>query len=179
MKLQINSSLPKWKLQPRTKPFETNRENACFFLSSRKNWNLRQMNAWFPPSPYPKLFRIAWQLYTLVFRPRQLWIEGGEGVYFFCLEDTGVGRKSWKIDGIVSTVLSGVVASFQIGAISKMLYFQHTAHWQHTLSPTKHLINGSFSCLFFVIKVTRTLWLAQHSAMILSLLPLETWVVWS
>ena len=25
-----------------------------------KTWNLRQMNARFPPSPYPKLFRIAW-----------------------------------------------------------------------------------------------------------------------
>ena len=58
-----------------------------------KNWNLRQMNARFPPSPYPKLFRIAWQLYTLVFRPRQLWIGGVEEVYFFCLEETGVGRK--------------------------------------------------------------------------------------
>ena len=34
------------------------------------------------------------QLYTLVFRPRQLWIGGGEGAYFFCLEETGVGRKS-------------------------------------------------------------------------------------
>ena len=54
-----------------------------------KNWNLRQMNARFPPSPYPKLFRIAWQLYMLVFRPRQLWIGGGEGAYFFCLEETG------------------------------------------------------------------------------------------
>ena len=32
------------------------------------------------------------------------------GAYFFCLEETGVGGKSWKIDGIVSTVLSGVVA---------------------------------------------------------------------
>ena len=59
-----------------------------------KNWNRRQMNARFPPSPYPKLFRIAWQLYTLVFRPRQLWIGGGEGVYFLCLGETGVGRKS-------------------------------------------------------------------------------------
>ena len=59
-----------------------------------KNWNLRQMNAWFPTSPYPKLFTIAWQLYTLVFRPRQLWIGGGEGAYFFSLEETGVGRKS-------------------------------------------------------------------------------------
>ena len=59
-----------------------------------KNWNLRQMNAWFPPAPYPKLFRIEWQLYTLVFRPRQLWIGGGEGVYFLCLVETGVGRKS-------------------------------------------------------------------------------------
>ena len=48
----------------------------------------------FPPSPYPKLFRIAWQLYTLDFRPRQLWIVGGEGVYFLCLGQTGVGRKS-------------------------------------------------------------------------------------
>ena len=59
-----------------------------------KNWNLRQMNARFPPSPYPKLFRIAWQLYTLAFRPRQLWIGGGEGVYVLCLGETGVGRKS-------------------------------------------------------------------------------------
>ena len=25
-----------------------------------KNWNLRQVNARFPLSPYPKLFRIAW-----------------------------------------------------------------------------------------------------------------------
>ena len=68
-----------------------------------------QMNARFPPSPYPKLFTIAWQLYTFVFRPRQLWTGGGEGAYFFCLEETGVGRKSLKINGIVSTVLSGVV----------------------------------------------------------------------
>ena len=45
-------------------------------------------------SPYPKLFRIAWQLYMLVFRARQLWKGGGEGAYFFCLEETGVGRKS-------------------------------------------------------------------------------------
>ena len=59
-----------------------------------KNWNLRQMNARFPPSPYPKLFRIAWQLYMLAFRPRQLWIGGGEGVYVLCLGETGVGRKS-------------------------------------------------------------------------------------
>ena len=59
-----------------------------------KNWNLRQMNARFLPSPHPKLFRIAWQLYTLVFRPRQLWIGGGEGVYVLCLGETGVGRKS-------------------------------------------------------------------------------------
>ena len=58
------------------------------------NWNVRQMNAWFPPSPYPKLFRIAWQLYTLVFRPRQLWIGGGEGAYFSCLKEIWVGRKS-------------------------------------------------------------------------------------
>ena len=35
---------------------------------------------------------------------------GEEGAYFFCLEETGVGGKSWKIDEIVSTVLSGVVA---------------------------------------------------------------------
>ena len=59
-----------------------------------KNWNLRQINARFSPSPYPKFFRIAWQLYTLVFRPRQLWIGGGEGAYFFCLEEKRVGRKS-------------------------------------------------------------------------------------
>ena len=77
-----------------------------------KNWNLRQMNARFSPSPYPKLFRIAWQLYTLAFRPRQLWIGGGEGVYILCLGETGVGRKSEKIHEIVSTVLSGTVAPY-------------------------------------------------------------------
>ena len=32
---------------------------------------------------------------------------------FFCLEETGLGRKSLKIDRIVSTVLSGVVAVIQ------------------------------------------------------------------
>jgi len=59
-----------------------------------KNWNLRQMNARCRPVPYRKLFRITWKLYTLVFRPRQLWIESGEGANFFCLEETGLGRKS-------------------------------------------------------------------------------------
>ena len=43
---------------------------------------------------------------------------GGERVYFLCLEETGVGRKSYKIDGIVSTVLSGVVARNISGTIS-------------------------------------------------------------
>ena len=56
-----------------------------------KNWNLRQMNARFTPSPYPKLFRIEWQLYMYI---RQLWIGGGEGAYFLSLEETGVERKS-------------------------------------------------------------------------------------
>ena len=83
-----------------------------FSCHAGKNWNLRQMNVRFPPFPYLKLFKIAWQLYTLVFGPRQLWIGGGEGVYFLCLEETGVGRKSSKIGGIVSTVLSGVVAIY-------------------------------------------------------------------
>ena len=85
-----------------------------FSYHPSKNWNLCQMNAQFPPSPYPKLFRIAWQLYTLVFRPRQLWIGGGEGAYFFCLEERAVGCKRLKIDGIVSTVLSGVVAWYEL-----------------------------------------------------------------
>ena len=35
---------------------------------------------------------------------------GEEGAYFFCLEGDGSKAKSWKIDGIVSPVLSGVVA---------------------------------------------------------------------
>ena len=65
-----------------------------FYNRPGKNWNLRQMNARFPPSPYPKLFRIAWQLYTLVFRLRLLWIGGpGKGAYFFYLEETGVGSN--------------------------------------------------------------------------------------
>ena len=62
----------------------------------------------FPPPLIQSCLWIAWQLYTLVFTPRQLWTGGGEGAYF-CLEETGVERKSLKIDGIVSTVLSGVV----------------------------------------------------------------------
>ena len=65
-----------------------------FSYHQDKNGNLRQINAQFPPSPYRKLFTIAWQLYMLIFRPRQLWIGGGEEAYFFCLEETGVGRKS-------------------------------------------------------------------------------------
>ena len=59
-------------LQPRTKPFETNRENVYFFLSSWQKLKPLPNECQIPPSPYPKLFRIAWQLYTLVFRPRQL-----------------------------------------------------------------------------------------------------------
>ena len=47
-----------------------------------------QMNAQFPPSSYPKLFRIAWKLHTLVFWPKQLCIGGGERGYFFGLEET-------------------------------------------------------------------------------------------
>ena len=39
---------------------------------------------------------------------------GWEGAYFFCLEETGVGHKSLKIDGIVSTVLSGVLACIRV-----------------------------------------------------------------
>ena len=37
-----------------------------FSFHPGKNWNHHQMNAWFPTSLFPKLFRIAWQLYTLV-----------------------------------------------------------------------------------------------------------------
>ena len=36
----------------------------------------------------------------------------GRGLIFFSLEETGVGRKSQKIDGIVPTVLSGVVGDW-------------------------------------------------------------------
>ena len=31
--------------------------------------------------------------------------------HFFCLEETGVGRKSQKIDGTVSAIFSAVVAA--------------------------------------------------------------------
>ena len=55
-----------------------------------KNWNLRQMNARFPPSPYPKLFRIAWQLYTLVFN--RGW--GGGLLFVF----RGDGRRAQKLE---------------------------------------------------------------------------------
>ena len=62
-----------------------------------KNGNLRQLNASVPPSPYPMLFRVTRELYTLVFRPKQLWKGGGEGSYFFCLEEMVVWRKSYRI----------------------------------------------------------------------------------
>ena len=53
------------------------------------------------PTPlYPKLFRIAWQLYSLVFRPGQLGIGGREEAYFFRLAEKVVRRKSYKIDGV-------------------------------------------------------------------------------
>ena len=54
----------------------------------------------FPTPLYPKLFRIARQLYLFVFRPRPLGIEGGEEAYFFCLAEKVVRRKSYKIDGV-------------------------------------------------------------------------------
>ena len=54
-----------------------------------KNGNSQQMNARPPPHapPYPMLFRITWELYPLVFRPKQVWIRVEKGAYFFCLEE--------------------------------------------------------------------------------------------
>ena len=46
-----------------------------------------------PPLPYLNLFRIAWQLYTLVFGPRQLSIGGGEGVAFLFRGDESRAQK--------------------------------------------------------------------------------------
>ena len=49
------------------------------------------------------------ELYMLVFRPRQLWIGGGEGSYFFYLGGMVVWHKSDKINGTFSSGLSWVV----------------------------------------------------------------------
>jgi len=67
------------------------------------------MNACVTPSPYPMLFRKKRELYMLVFRPRQLWIGGGDGSYFFYLGGMVVWHKSDKIDGPSSSGLSRVV----------------------------------------------------------------------
>ena len=80
------------------------KSRKCLFCSCYhgKNWNRRQIKTRFPPSPYPKLFRIARQLYTLIFLPRQLWIGGGEGGYFFLFRRDGSraqkleNRWSWN-----------------------------------------------------------------------------------
>ena len=60
---------------------------------------------------YPKLFGIAWQLYSLVFRPGQLGIGGGEEAYFFRLAEKVVRRKSYKIDGVGTKQFSSRVGS--------------------------------------------------------------------
>ena len=58
-----------------------------FFLSSWKKLRPLPNECSISPSPYATLFRIAWQLYTLVFRPKQLSIGGVDGanfsVYYF------------------------------------------------------------------------------------------------
>ena len=69
MKVKIPKTVGR---QPRAKPVETNCENAYFFLSSWQKLKPPPNECPVSPLPYPKLFRIAWQLYTLVFRPRQL-----------------------------------------------------------------------------------------------------------
>ena len=95
------------QVQPCTKPVEPHRKNTYFLpvilakMETVDKWML------IPPSPHPMLFRMARELYTLVFRQRQLWIGGEEGVYFLCLEEIVV----WREDITVSAVLSKVVAS--------------------------------------------------------------------
>ena len=100
-------------LQSWTKPVETNRENAYFFLSSWQK--LKPPPNECPISPLPLIHSCLGQHgnYTRWFLDQKDIFEQGVGkgpAYFFCLEKTGVGRKSQKIDGIVSTVLSGVLA---------------------------------------------------------------------
>ena len=100
-------------LQSWTKPVETNRENAYFFLSSWQK--LKPPPNECPISPLPLIHSCLGQHgnYTCWFLDQKDIFEQGVGkgpAYFFCLEKTGVGRKSQKIDGIVSTVLSGVLA---------------------------------------------------------------------
>ena len=53
----------------------------------------------------------------VVFRQKQLWIEGEEGVYFFCLEEMVVWHKSYKLDGTVLTLqpcLQGCSVKFSL-----------------------------------------------------------------
>ena len=73
------------QLQPRTKPVETNRENAYFFLSSRQKLKPPPNECPISPSPYPKLFRIAWQLYTLVLDQGNFEQGVGRG-FTFCVQ---------------------------------------------------------------------------------------------
>ena len=81
-------------------------------VSSLKNWVKKPWKVRLPIEVEPCVIFISF--YFRSWHQRSVMSispAGGEvGAYFFCLEETGVGGKSWKIDGIVSTVLSGVVA---------------------------------------------------------------------
>ena len=93
-----------FSLWPRAKRVETHHKNTHFFPVILAE--MEPVAKWMPVSPFPYpmlMFRITRELYKLVFRPRQLWIEGGEGSYNLCLEEMVVWRKSWKIHGTVST----------------------------------------------------------------------------
>ena len=96
------------------------RSRKCLFVFLSSWQKLKPSPNEFPPSSYhSKLFRTAWQSYTLVFRPRQFWIGVGEGAYFFFLE-------AEKLDGPVSAVLSGVVSLGMGGLRHLVVFFRET-----------------------------------------------------
>ena len=86
----------KLQLQPWTKPVETNRENAYFFLSSRQKLKPPPNECPIPPSPYPKLFRIAWHLYTLGFQTKTTLNRGWGGGLLFVFR--GDGSRAQKLE---------------------------------------------------------------------------------
>ena len=109
---------------------------------------------------HPMLFRITGQLHTVVFEPKQLWTEGGEGAYFLCLEEMVVWNKSYKLDGTVSTVLSRVCVKFSLPLVNcpntEAIFLSELAclmnqaqrhHFQQGIGKCVHVWPFSFSAI--------------------------------
>ena len=106
-----------------------------------------------PPSSYTKLFRIAWQLYTLVFRPRQLWIGGwGGGVLFVFRGDRSRGQKLENRWNCPNSFVRGWFVSpktnFSSWKITMPLYnssevFVPAKQYGNTIRGTQHQFSGN------------------------------------